>query len=160
MPAKAKPVPVPDAEPAPATASTDANPLFGPLELGDVVDIACLSRATCEKLPSEAEIERGCTAEQARPLLIEGSRLLRFMAGEAGQPEPEEVQAALVRFVQVDAMLTIVGQATAQSCVGQAQSEKKECQKNCQKRFCGCFWNSFLAKSNCFVQIGGIPGVG
>ena len=134
--------------------------LFVPLTMADVVDIGCFSREACAQLPSEDEIDKRCRSKQARPLIVEGARVLRFMAGEAGQPDQDELQAALVRFVQIDALLSIVGTQAGQdgkSCIGQAQSEKKECQSDCKKsdkKFCGCFWNSFLAKSNCFLDVG------
>ncbi|MGZ2259675.1 hypothetical protein [Roseobacter sp. A03A-229] len=131
--------------------------IFAPLSVAEQVDISCFAREACKSLPGEDEVIRGCKSEVARPLIVEGTRLVRFMAGEFEQPEPDELQAAYVRFIQVDAMLTVVGGAVQGNCINDAQTIKKKCQEDCKKskkKFCGCFWNSFLAKTDCLVDIG------
>ena len=143
-----------------AEASSDDG-LFSTLSVADQVDISCFARDACGRLPNEDEVARQCRDERASPLIIEGSRLIRFMAGEFGQPEADELHVAYIRFIQVEAMLTVVGSDTQKSCIGEAQDRKKKCQEDCKKskeKFCGCFWNSFLEKTNCFVSVNvGIP---
>ena len=139
--------------------STNSS-IYEPFTLAELVDVAVYSRNACKQLPSESEIHKNCSDKEVGQLIIQGARAIRFMAGEAGQPEPEEAQAMYVRFVQLNAELdiaTMQSSADTKSCIGTAQSEKKDCQKNCSgtdKKFCGCFWNSFLAKSNCFLKVG------
>jgi hypothetical protein len=148
-------VPVPVEEPSLPSA------VFQPLNVADLVDLAQYSRDTLERLPCEDEILKKCgTSSSAAALIVEGRRLLKVLAGDAGQPDADDAQAVLVRFVQIDATLAVIGNQVQASCIGEAQGEKKQCQEDCRgskKKFCGCLWNSFLAKTNCFISIGQLP---
>ena len=146
-----------------STAAADARlgsaaSLLEPFTLRDVVDVSCFSRDAAAKLPDEDRLRKHCNNERELALLIEGSRILRTLAlsDDDAQLDIDEVQILFWRFVQVETMLG-VGTTVAKSCIGEAQAEKKKCKEDCKnspKKFCGCFWNSFLAKADCFINIG------
>lgn len=133
--------------------------LLKPFTLQDVVDVACFSRYAVAKLPSEEELCKRCGDQQTLSLLIEGSRVLRVLAlsEDAIQLDAEEVQVQMLRFVQIESILGVVSsKLEGRSCIGQAQAEKVKCKDDCKKsgkKFCGCFWNSFLAKIDCLVDV-------
>ena len=96
--------------------------------------------------------------EMARFYIRQGSLVIRQFADcfEAGRLDREEACALYTLLMQSERMLgmAIAGvSAEGQSCIGQAESEKQDCKSACPKKFCGCVWNAFLAKSNCFVKI-------
>ena len=140
-----------------------SSSLLEPFTLQDVVDVCCFSREAVAKLPNEESLRKHCIDEHALPLLIEGVRILHVLAfsGESDQLDAEEIQINMLRFAQIESILGVeTTQLEGRSCIATAQAEKKECQNNCEKRFCGCFWNSFLTKTDCLVNIGGggLPG--
>jgi hypothetical protein len=131
---------------------------------------AHFSREALPKPPSEERVARiparGALDELAKTYIRMGCLAIRQFADafEAGGMDLEEACVLWSRLVESELMLgqiiaehAAAGQ-TGQSCIGQCSSEKKKCKNSCQQKHCGCTWDAFLCKINCFftLNIGGV----
>lgn len=127
----------------------------------DIREFARLSEEALPKIVDEKTLEalpeRCSSDEMAKFYIRQGSFIIKHFADcfESGGMNLEEACALRTLLVQSDRMLGIILSESEEgkSCIAQAESDKKECKGNCKKKFCGCIWNSFLAKTNCFVKV-------
>ncbi len=128
-----------------------------------------LSKERLDRLPDEDAIARVDTRDPVNALAVayirQGILAIRQFADcfDGGRLSSEEACVLRVSLVQSELMigaLTAGVSAEAGSCVGTCSDEKSECQDGCEQTFCGCVWDSFLCKSNCFLKVnvgGSIP---
>ena len=129
----------------------------------DIREFARLSAEALSELPEEQTLREADTTDPLDKMALhyvrQGSLVIRQFADcfRAGRLDIEEGCALRTLLVQSDLMLGMAlagSSAEGNSCIGQAEAEKQQCLKEgCGKKFCGCVWNSFLAKSNCFVSV-------
>jgi hypothetical protein len=125
----------------------------------DIREFSRFSEDVLIKLPNEEVLSavpvNSTSDEMAKFYIRQGTLVIKLFSDcfEAGGMDLEEACALRTLLVQSDRMLGIILSEynEKKSCIGQAESEKKECKENCKKKFCGCIWNSFLAKTNCFI---------
>lgn len=115
------------------------------------------SRNTLAKLPTEWQIDHwqldSPSEKRIRHCLHEGR--LAMVALSADDLDAEEATALYTHLVQTDLLLTALGSqsAASPSCIGKCTGEKTACKGACEQKFCGCTWNSFLCKANCFISV-------
>ena len=119
-----------------------------------------ISRRVLQKLPTEQQIAnreiRNSADRQLQVYIRQGRMAIKKMASDAEKLSPEEASNLYSQLQQSEpSLLTLSNNniPTAKSCIGTAESEKQGCLENCKgsrKKICGCYWNSFLAKANCF----------
>lgn len=128
------------------------------IDYEDIRDFVRFSEEALPKLVDEKMLEtvptKGPSDEMAKFYIRQGSLVIKHFADcfEAGRMDLEEARALRTLLVQSDRMLGIV-LSESKSCIGEAESDKQKCKHNCGKKFCGCVWNSFLAKLNCFIKV-------
>jgi hypothetical protein len=126
----------------------------------DLEEMKLISRRVLQKLPTEQQIAnleiRNPADRQLQVYIRQGRMAIKKMASDAEQLSPEEASNLYSQLQQAEqSLLTLSNNniPAATSCIGTAESEKKGCLETCKgsgKKFCGCYWNSFLAKANCF----------
>ena len=119
-----------------------------------------ISRRVLQKLPTEQQIAnmeiRNPADRQLQVYIRQDRMAIKKMASDAEQLSPEGASNLYSQLQQAEqSLLTLSNNniPAAKSCIGTAESEKQGCLEKCKgsgKNFCGCYWNSFLAKANCF----------
>lgn len=124
------------------------------------------SKETLVKLPTEWQINN-LQLESSYASVIRFYALQGRLAIEGLATDPERItinQAVSLYSLleQTDQLLEsfgLVTNAAGNSCIGTCSKEKDECKKNCTTKYCGCTWNAFLCKLNCFFSIKPSPEV-
>lgn len=126
----------------------------------DLDEMKLFSKRVLQQLPTEEQIAnmeiRNPADRRLQVYVQQGRMAIEKMASDAEQLSPEEASNLYSQLQQAEHSLLTLGNnnTSAESCIGTAEGKKKECIKDCNKsgkKFCGCYWNSFLAKANCFL---------
>lgn len=119
----------------------------------DVLTFNRFSRKTLAKLPTAWQIETWTLDDPSERLirhyLQQGRLVIESLA--ADNLRVEEAAALYSLLKQTDLILAPLGAQA--SGIGTCTAEKDKCKAGCKSKFCGCTWNSFLCKLNCFFKI-------
>ena len=125
----------------------------------DLEEMKLISRRVLPQLPTEEQIAnlkiKNPSDRQLQVYIRQGRMAIEKLASDAEQLTSEDAMNLYLQLQQAEQKILINGNnnSVARSCIGTAENEKKDCKEDCKaskKRFCGCLWNSFLAKVNCF----------
>ncbi|MCY7386237.1 MAG: hypothetical protein LH628_27460 [Microcoleus sp. CAN_BIN18] len=123
-------------------------------------EMKLFSKRVLQHLPTEEQIAnmeiRKPADRQLTVYVRQGRMAIEKMASDAEQLSPEEATNLYSQLQQAERSLLNLGDnnTPTKSCIGTAEGEKQKCLQDCKgsgKKFCGCYFNSFLAKANCFI---------
>lgn len=126
------------------------------------------SKETLVKLPTEWQINNlqldSPYDRVLRFYFLQGRLAIEGLATESEKLTIDRARSLYKLLEQTDQLLDAFGiviePATGKSCVGNCSDERDECLANCKEKFCGCYWDSFTCKLNCFfaIKIEKVPG--